>query len=175
VKVLLDTPAIAQRVHELGVQLTRDYRGRRPVLIGLLKGSFVFLADLIRQIDLPLEIDFLALASYRAGTTPGELRVLKDVGTDVEGRDVLIVEDICDTGHSLAAACRLLAGRRPASLRVCILLDKPSRRQVAFQPDYVGFEIPDRFVVGYGLDRAECHRNLPYIAVVEEPGQGQAG
>jgi len=168
VEILLDAQAIARRVRELGKQLTSDYRGRRPVFVALLKGSFMFLADLIRQVDLPLEIDFLGLASYGAGTAPGVVRVLKNLGAEVAERDVLIVDDICDTGHSLAAACQLIADRRPTSLKVCVLLDKPSRRQVEFHPDYVGFEIPDRFVVGYGLDHAERYRNLPYVAAIGE-------
>jgi len=169
-EVILDAPAIARRVAELGERLCADYRGLTPLFVGMLKGSFVFMADLVRKVDLPLEVDFLALASYGQGTSPGRLRILKDLATEVAGRDVLIVEDICDTGHSLKAALQLIGGRSPASLRTCVLLDKPSRREAEVLLDYVGFEIPDRFVVGYGLDHAEKYRNLPDVVALDSPG-----
>lgn len=174
-EVLLGAEAIARRVGQLGEQITADYRdrgARGPLFIGLLKGSFVFLADLVRRVDLPLEIDFMALASYGRATVPGAVSMLKDIAADVAGRDVLIVEDICDTGRSLRAAQELIAGRAPASLRTCVLLDKPSRREVEVPLDYIGFEIPDRFVVGYGLDIEERHRNLPDIVAID-PGPGR--
>jgi hypoxanthine phosphoribosyltransferase len=157
----------------LGQRLTGDYRGRRPLFVGLLKGSFIFLADLSRATDLPIEVDFLGLASYGQGMQPGELRVTKELSSDVAGRDVVLIEDICDTGHSLTAARELLEARGPSSVRTCVLLDKPSRRRVPFAPDYVGFEIPDLFVVGYGLDFAELYRNLPWVGVYEETGAGE--
>lgn len=173
VRVLIDSNTIAGRVKALGRRLTEDYAGGRPVFIGMLKGSFVFLADLARATELPLEIDFLGLASYGQGTEPGAVRLTNDIAGDIAGRDVLLVEDICDTGCSLAAAREFLQARAPASVRTCVLLDKPSRRRVEFVPDYVGFEIPDVFVVGYGLDYAERYRNLPWVAVYAEAETAQ--
>lgn len=167
-RVLIDSKTIADRVRDLGRRLAGDYAGRCPVFVGLLKGSFVFLADLSRATELPIEVDFLGLASYGHATEPGDLRVTKDLSSNLAGRDVLLVEDICDTGQSLAAACKMLRARGPASVKTCVLLDKPSRRQVEFSPDYVGFEIPDLFVVGYGLDFAERFRNLPWVGVYED-------
>jgi hypoxanthine phosphoribosyltransferase len=166
-RVLIDSRDIADRVRALGERLTFDLAGRRPLFVGLLKGSFVFLADLAREVRLPLEIDFLGIASYGQGTEPGSVRITKDLACDISGRDVVLVEDICDTGHSLAAARDMLFARHPASLRICVLLDKPSRRQVQLAPDYIGFEIPDVFVVGYGLDHAEQYRNLPWVGIYE--------
>jgi len=168
VYVLISAEDLERRTGELARAIAADYAGRKVLCVGILKGSFMFLADLVRRIELPVEIDFLGVSSYGRGSTPGALRVTKDVDTDIAGRDVLVVEDICDTGQSLAAVRDLLLTRQPASLKTCILLDKPARRQVDLCPDYTGFEIPDAFVVGYGLDYAEQYRQLPYLAALEQ-------
>jgi len=175
-KVLYSAEEIARRVKELGATISQDYRAgagrdphRRPLLVvGLLKGALPFMADLIRAIDIPMEYDFMAVSSYRGRTSPGEVRILKDLDSPVGSRDLLIVEDIVDTGHTLDHILRRLKAREPASLRVCTLLDKPARRQVDVPVDYVGFTLKENlFVVGYGLDYAELYRNLPYIGVLK--------
>jgi hypoxanthine phosphoribosyltransferase len=159
---------ISQKVKELGKAISFDYRDKNLLLIAILKGSVVFLADLIRSISLPLHIDFMAVSSYGTSTaTSGVVRILKDLEAEIEGKDVLIVEDIVDTGLTLCYLKENLYSRGPASLKVCTFLDKPSRRKVTIVPDYNGYEIPDEFVVGYGLDCNEEFRNLPYIAVVK--------
>jgi hypoxanthine phosphoribosyltransferase len=166
--VLLDADAIANRVAELGAQLTADYAGREPVLVSVLKGAFIFLADLMRAMDLPASIDLMEVSSYGAGTeTSGQVRILKDLSKPIEGRDVIVVEDIIDTGLTLNYLLRYLSERKPASIRVCCLLDKPARRLADIPIDYRGFTIPDRFVIGYGLDFDERYRNLPYIGVLK--------
>lgn len=165
-QVLIDEGRIAERVAELAATLRRQYQGRDLVCVGVLKGCFIFMADLLRQLGLPVTVDFLGVASYGGSTEPAKLRVTKDVDVDLAGRDVLVIEDICDTGVSLGAVVRLLGTQNPASIGTCVLLDKPSRRKVDFNPDYVGFSIPDAFVVGYGLDYAERHRHLPHIATL---------
>lgn len=169
-EVLLDQERIAIRIRELGKQISEDYAGKELVLIGVLRGSFVFLSDLARQITLPVVIDFVSISSYGSGTaSSGIVRVTKDPDVDVEGKHVLIVEDIVDTGWTLKMsylAEKLLEGRAK-SVRVCTLLDKPSRRKVEVELDYVGFEVPNRFVVGYGLDHDGLYRNLPYIGVLD--------
>lgn len=165
---LIGREALAARVVELGREVARDYAGRTPVLVGVLKGAVVFLADLMRAIDGPVECDFIAVSSYGESTrSSGIVRLTKDLSASIEGRDVLVVEDIVDTGRTLAYLLRNLQTRQPRSLRVCTLLDKPSRRAVPVTLDYVGFAVPDRFVVGYGLDHAGLHRNLPYVAVLD--------
>jgi len=165
---MLTTEQIATRVHELGAQITRDYSGRNLVLVGVLKGSFVFLSDLMRAIDLPLRVDFLGVRSYGEGTeSSGVVQITQDLSRPIEHEDVLIVEDIVDTGLTIAHLMDLLRTRAPASIKVCSLLHKPARAKVKINIDYLGFTIEDRFVVGYGLDFAERHRNLPYIGVVE--------
>ncbi|HEX5309796.1 MAG TPA: hypoxanthine phosphoribosyltransferase [Solirubrobacteraceae bacterium] len=155
------------RVRELAEAVSRDYEGRRLLLVCVLKGAVLFLSDLMRQIDIPVEVDFMAVASYGSATdSSGVVRILKDLDTPLAGRHVLIVEDIVDSGLTLQYLLRNLGSRDPASLEVCALLTKPSRRKVELPVRYVGFEIPDRFVVGYGLDHAERYRNLPYVAVL---------
>ncbi|HEU0250599.1 MAG TPA: hypoxanthine phosphoribosyltransferase [Solirubrobacteraceae bacterium] len=155
------------RVRELAAAISRDYVGRRLLLVCVLKGAVLFLADLMRHIDIPVEVDFMAVASYGSATdSSGVVRILKDLDTPLEGRDVLIVEDIVDSGLTLQYLLRNLGSRDPASLEVCALLTKPSRRKVDLPVRYVGFEIPDQFVVGYGLDHAERYRNLSYVAAL---------
>ena len=158
------------RVRELAAAISRDYAERRLLLVCVLKGAVLFLSDLMRHIDIPVEVDFMAVASYGSATdSSGVVRILKDLDTPLEGRDVLIVEDIVDSGLTLQYLLRNLGSRDPASLEVCSLLTKPSRRKVDLPVRYVGFEIPDRFVVGYGLDYAERYRNLSYVAALEQP------
>jgi hypoxanthine phosphoribosyltransferase len=166
-EVLVDAETLQRRVVQLGEQISRDYAGRSLLLVGVLKGAVFFLADLMRCIDIPVELDFMAVASYGSATdSSGVVRILKDLDVVIEGRDVLIVEDIVDSGLTLQYLLRNLGSRDPASLEVCALLTKPERRKVDLPTRYVGFEIPDRFVVGYGLDYAERHRNLPYVAAL---------
>jgi hypoxanthine phosphoribosyltransferase len=167
-QVLVTSEELQQRVAELGEQISRDYAGRTLLLIGVLKGAVFFLSDLMRYLDVPVEVDFMAVASYGSATdSSGVVRILKDLDASIEDRDVLIVEDIVDSGLTLQYLLRNLGSRNPRSLEVCALLTKPDRRKVDLPTRYVGFEIPDRFVVGYGLDYAEHHRNLPYVAVLE--------
>jgi hypoxanthine phosphoribosyltransferase len=167
-EVLVTAEDLQRRVAELGEQITRDYAGRSLLLIGVLKGAVFFLSDLMRFIEVPVEVDFMAVASYGSATdSSGVVRILKDLDVSIEGRDVLIVEDIVDSGLTLQYLLRNLGSRNPSSLEVCALLTKPERRKVELPTRYVGFEIPDRFVVGYGLDYAERHRNLPFVAVME--------
>jgi hypoxanthine phosphoribosyltransferase len=162
-------------VHELGEAISRDYIRRTPVLVCVLKGAIFFLADLMRHIDIPVEVDFMAVASYGSATdSSGVVRILKDLDMPIEGRDVLIVEDIVDSGLTLQYLLRNLGSRNPASLEVCALLTKPSRRKVDLPVKYVGFEIPDTFVVGYGLDYNERYRNLPYVASLEQVQAAEA-
>jgi len=167
-EILFSEYEIDQRVKELGAQITQDYRGKSPMLIGVLKGCYVFLADLARSIDLECEIRFITASSYGASTiTSGDVKVGMDFDFKIAGRDVLIIEDILDTGETLSALRYVIMGRYPASLRICALLDKPARRKVQISADYLGFECPDEFVVGYGLDYAERYRNLPFVAALK--------
>lgn len=167
--ILIAEDVILRRVGEMAAAIERDYAGQDLHLVCVLKGAFVFLADLIRRMSRPVTIDFLALSSYARGTaSTGEVRLLKDLDQQLHGRSVIIVEDIVDTGLTLAYLRRLLSARSPRSLGTASLLSKPSRRRVDVEVDYVGFEIEDRFVVGYGLDHAEQYRQLPYITVMEE-------
>jgi hypoxanthine phosphoribosyltransferase len=167
-EVLVGAEALQRRVRELAETISRDYAGRPLLLVGVLKGAVFFLSDLMRHIDIPVEVDFMAVASYGSATdSSGVVRILKDLDVAIEGRDVLIVEDIVDSGLTLQYLLRNLGSRNPASLEVCALLTKPDRRKVDLPARYVGFEIPDRFVIGYGLDYAERHRNLPFVAVLE--------
>jgi hypoxanthine phosphoribosyltransferase len=166
-EVLLTEEQIQARVAELGIQLTADYAGRDPVLISVLKGSIVFLADLVRGMELSLSIDIMEVSSYGAATeSSGQVRILKDLSNAIEGRHVIVVEDIIDTGLTLNYLLRYLREKQPASLTICCLLDKPARRLTEIPIDYIGFTIPDRFVVGYGLDYGERYRNLPYVGVL---------
>jgi hypoxanthine phosphoribosyltransferase len=167
-EVLVTAEDLQRRVVELGEQISRDYAGRSLLLVGVLKGAVFFLSDLMRFIDIPVEVDFMAVASYGSATdSSGVVRILKDLDVAIEGRDVLIVEDIVDSGLTLQYLLRNLGSRNPRTLEVCALLTKPERRKVELPARYVGFEIPDRFVVGYGLDYAERYRNLPFVAVLE--------
>jgi hypoxanthine phosphoribosyltransferase len=165
-KVLLSQDAIQARIHEMGREIAKDYAGREPHLVGVLKGAFTFLSDLTRAIELPMTLDFIAVSSYGAATkTSGEVRLVKDLDQGLEGRDLLVVEDIVDTGLTLNYLLNLLRARGPRSLKVATLLSKPSRRLVQIPVDYVGFSIDDHFVVGYGLDFNEKYRNLRDIVV----------
>ncbi|MGH2831448.1 MAG: hypoxanthine phosphoribosyltransferase [Solirubrobacteraceae bacterium] len=167
-EVLVSAEELQSRVCDLAQAVSRDYAGRRLLLVCVLKGAVFFLSDLMRQVDIPVELDFMAVASYGSATdSSGVVRILKDLDTPIEGRDVLIVEDIVDSGLTLQYLLRNLGSRDPASLEVCALLTKPSRRKVQLPVRYVGFEIPDRFVVGYGLDYGERYRSIPYIAALE--------
>lgn len=175
-RILFSEEQIAQRVRELGEKISRDYEqllGAKlfpepPLAIGLLRGAVIFLADLARALRIPIELAFMAISSYGLGTSSSEVRTVKDLEIPVAGRDILIVEDIVDTGHTLAHLQELLTARHPASVKICALLDKTPRRTRAVQLDYVGFTIPeDAFLVGYGLDYAERYRNLPYIAALK--------
>ncbi len=168
-EVLVSAEDLQRRVRELGEQISRDYAGRQLLLVGVLKGAVFFLSDLMRFIEIPVEVDFMAVASYGSATdSSGVVRILKDLDVAIEDRDVLIVEDIVDSGLTLQYLLRNLGSRNPRTLEVCALLTKPARRKVQLQARYVGFEIVDRFVVGYGLDYDERHRNLPFVAALEE-------
>src|SRR5947199_4148042 len=167
-KILVQQDELAHRIRQLGEEISRDYEGRNLLLIGVLKGAVFFLSDLMRHIEVPCEVDFMAVASYGSATdSSGVVRILKDLDAAIEGRDVLIVEDIVDSGLTLQYLLRNLGARNPASLEVCALLTKPERRKVEVVPRYVGFEIPDRFAIGYGLDFSERYRNLPYVAALK--------
>ena len=166
-EVLLSGEEVQARVAELGAQLAADYEGREPVLVSVLKGSIIFLADLVRAMPIPLAIDLMEVSSYGASTeSSGQVRILKDLSTSIEGREVIVVEDIIDTGLTLNYLLRYLHDKGPASIRICCLLDKPARRLAPIEIDYRGFTIADRFVIGYGLDYGERYRNLPYIGVL---------
>jgi hypoxanthine phosphoribosyltransferase len=171
-KTLVQPDELQRRVRELGEEITRDYRGRDLVLVGVLKGAVFFLSDLMRNLEIPCEVDFMAVASYGSATdSSGVVRILKDLDAAIEDRDVLIVEDIVDSGLTLQYLMRSLKARGPRSLAVCALLTKPERRKVDLPIDYVGFEIENKFAIGYGLDHAERYRNLPYVAALEEPAR----
>jgi hypoxanthine phosphoribosyltransferase len=168
-EVLIDQETLAARVTELGAEVSADYEGRDLLLIGVLKGAVFFMADLMRHLTVPCEVDFMAISSYGAATdSSGIVRILKDLDINIEGRHVLVVEDIIDSGLTLSYLIRNLESREPATLEVCALLTKPSRREIDVPVRYVGFEIPNKFVVGYGLDFAERYRNLPYVGVLDE-------
>ena len=166
--VLISEEALAAKVAEMGQAISRDFAGKKLIVIGVLKGSVVFMADLIRQITIPVEMDFMAVSSYGAGVkTTGVVKILKDLDRLIEGYDVLVVEDILDSGMTLSYLTEMLRDRNPASIHIATLLDKPERRKVEIKPDYVGFTIPDEFVVGYGLDYAELYRSLPYVGILD--------
>ena len=167
-KILYTEEELRTRVKELGMQITADYRGKAPVLASVLRGSYIFMADLTRAIDLPISVDFMAVSSYGAGTvSSGQVEIKKDLSDSIEGKDLLIVEDILDSGNTLYYLLDVLRARKPASIRICTLMDKPARRQKPIKADYVGFSIPDAFIVGYGLDYDEKYRNLPYVGVLK--------
>src|SRR5262245_2285944 len=168
-ETLVSSEDLQRRVAELGRQISEEYAGRDLFMVGVLKGAVLFLADLMRSIDLPCEVDFMAVSSYGSQTdSSGVVRILKDLDAPIEGRDVLVVEDIIDSGLTLQYLMRNLKARNPASLEVCALLTKPERLRVDLSPRYVGFEIPNRFAIGYGLDHAQRHRNLSYVAALDE-------
>ena len=168
-EVLIEKDVLQRRIGELGAEISADYAGRDLLLVGVLKGAVFFLADLMRRLTVPCEIDFMAISSYGASTdSSGVVRILKDLDINIEGRDVLVVEDIIDSGLTLSYLVRNLEARAPASLEVCALLTKPERREIDVPVRYTGFEIPNRFVIGYGLDFAERYRNLPYVGVLDE-------
>jgi hypoxanthine phosphoribosyltransferase len=168
-EILIEEEMLRERVSELGAEISADYTGRDLLLIGVLKGAVFFMADLMRAIDVHCEVDFMAISSYGASTdSSGVVRILKDLDTSIEGRNVLVVEDIIDSGLTLSYLMRNLRARNPASLEICALLTKPDRREIDVPVRYVGFDIPNRFVVGYGLDFAERYRNLPYVGVLAE-------
>jgi hypoxanthine phosphoribosyltransferase len=168
-EILIDRETLAGRVAELGAEVSADYEGRDLLLIGVLKGAVFFMADLMRHLTVPCEVDFMAISSYGDATdSSGIVRILKDLDINIEGRHVLVVEDIIDSGLTLSYLIRNLESREPATLEVCALLTKPTRREIDVPVRYVGFEIPNKFVVGYGLDFAERYRNLPYVGVLDE-------
>lgn len=166
--ILYSEEQLRQRVRELGAQITADYAGKEPVLASVLRGSYIFMADLTRAIDLSVTVDFMAVSSYGAGTkSSGQVEIKKDLSDSIEGRDLIIVEDILDSGNTLFYLMEILKARKPASIRICTLMDKPDRRTQPIVADYVGFTIPDAFVVGYGLDYDEKYRNLPYVGILK--------
>lgn len=168
-EILFTEQQIQDKIKELGEQISRDYRDRNPLVICVLKGAFMFLSDLVKRIDVPLEIDFMAVSSYGASTkSSGVVKIIKDLDASVEGRDVLIVEDIIDSGLTLSYLIDVLERRNALSVRVVTLFDKPARRAVGLEADYSGYVIPDAFVVGYGLDYSEKYRNLPYLGILRE-------
>lgn len=168
-KILVTEEAITSKVKELGKKISEDYKDKDLILVGILKGAVIFLSDLARSIDIPVALDFMAVSSYgKSSTSTGEVRIVKDLDFSVENKDILIIEDIIDTGYTLAYLTDNLKKRGASSVKVCSLLDKPERRKVDVKVDYLGFAIPDEFVVGYGLDYAEFGRNLPYVAALKE-------
>jgi hypoxanthine phosphoribosyltransferase len=170
IEVLISTDEIQQRIREIGVEIARDYAGLNPLLIGVLKGACTFLSDVMRAADIPLSVEFMAISSYGAGMrTSGEVRILKDLDVAIEGRHILVVEDIVDTGLTLSYLLANLKSRGAASVKLAALLDKFERREKEVPIDYLGFKIPDKFVVGYGLDFADRYRNLPFIGVLKNP------
>ncbi|MCI8595048.1 MAG: hypoxanthine phosphoribosyltransferase [Oscillospiraceae bacterium] len=166
--VLFTEEQLKTRVKEMGAEIRRDYAGKEPVLVSILRGSFMFTADLMRALDLPCKVDFMAASSYGSGTSSsGQVKLIKDLVEDIEGKDVLVLEDILDSGNTLSSLLELLKERKPASIKLCVLLDKPERREKPVAVHYTGFSIPDAFVVGYGLDYDEKYRNLPYIGILK--------
>lgn len=167
-KILFTEEELRERVAQLGAQITADYQGKAPVLASVLRGSYIFMADLTRQVKLPITVDFMAVSSYGAGTqSSGQVEIKKDLSDTIEGKDLIIVEDILDSGNTLYYLMDVLRARKPASIKICTLLDKPERRTKPITADYSGFTIPDAFVVGYGLDYDEKYRNLPYIGILK--------
>ena len=167
-QILYTEEELRQRVKELGCQITADYAGREPMLISVLRGSYIFMADLTRSINLDVAVDFMSVSSYGAGTvSSGQVEIKKDLSDSIEGKDLIIVEDILDSGNTLYYLLDVLRARKPASIRICTLMDKPERRVKPIKADYVGFTIPDAFIVGYGLDYSEKYRNLPYVGVLK--------
>ncbi len=167
-KVLFSKEQLAKRIKELAVQLDKDYAGKTPLMVAILKGSVMFFTDLIREMTLPLEIDFMSISSYGSGVkSSGEVKMIKDLDNKIEGKDVIIVEDIVDSGYTMKYLTHLLEARNPSSIKICALLDKPSRRETDVAVDYKGFEVGNEFVVGYGLDYAARYRNIPFIGILK--------
>lgn len=167
-KVLFSKEQLAKRIKELAAQLDKDYAGKTPLMVAILKGSVMFFTDLIREMTLPLEIDFMSIASYGSGVkSSGEVKMIKDLDNKIEGKDVIIVEDIVDSGYTMKYLTHLLEARNPSSIKICALLDKPSRRETDVAVDYKGFEVGNEFVVGYGLDYAARYRNIPFIGILK--------
>ena len=166
--ILISEEQIKKRIQELAVKLDKEYEGKRPLMVSILKGSVMFYADLLRAMSIPVEMDFMAISSYGAGAkSSGEVKLIKDLDRKIEGRDVVIVEDIIDSGYTISYLKRMLYSRKPASVKICALLDKYARRVVPIEADFKGFDIEDEFVIGYGLDYAERYRNLPYIGILK--------
>lgn len=166
--ILISEEQIKKRIQELAVKLDKEYGGKRPLMVSILKGSVMFYADLLRAMSIPVEMDFMAISSYGSGAkSSGEVKLIKDLDRKIEGRDVVIVEDIIDSGYTLSYLKRMLYSRKPASVKICALLDKYARRVVPIEADFKGFDIEDEFVIGYGLDYAERYRNLPYIGILK--------
>lgn len=167
-EILFTEQAVQDRIRELGAQITRDYEGKNPLIIGILKGATLFMSDLVKRIEIPVEMDFMAVSSYgQSSESSGVVRIIKDLEQSIEGREVIIVEDIIDTGLTLIYLKNLLQQRKAASVKLVSLLDKPDRHKVDIAADYLGFTVPDHFIVGFGLDFAERYRNLPYIGVLK--------
>ena len=167
-RVLISEEELKKRVAELGAQISADYAGKEPLLVSVLRGSYIFMADLTRSINLDLTVDFMVVSSYGAGTvSSGQVEIKKDLSDSIEGKDLIVVEDILDSGNTLYYMMDVLRARKPASIRICALMDKPDRRTKPITADYVGFTIPDAFIVGYGLDYDEKYRNLPYVGVLK--------
>ena len=172
-EILFSQDQLKAKIAELGAAITRDYAGKKLLMVSILKGSIMVMADLMRAVNLPLQIDFMNVSSYGAGTaSKGSVKILKDLDVDIKGLDVLIVEDILDSGITLYNMSKMLQQRHPNSIEICTLFSKPSRRQVEVEAKYIGFEIPDAFIVGYGLDYAERYRNVPYVGVLKEEVYG---
>ncbi len=170
VDIMYSEKEVADKVKELAATITRDYKGEELLVVGILKGAFIFMADLVRKIDLPLAVDFMSVSSYGSSTvSSGEVRINKDLDYSIKGKNVLIVEDIVDTGLTLNYIKGILQKREPKSIKICCLLDKPSRRKADISPEYIGYSIPDEFIVGYGLDYAEKYRNYPAVCILKKP------
>lgn len=167
--VLVSKEELEKRISEIGAEITKEYEGKDLLMVCILRGSAIFFADLVRKIDIPVKLDFMAISSYGAGSrSSGEVRMIKDLNTKIEGMNVIIVEDIIDSGYTIKYLKNLLLQRNPASLKICTLLDKPERREVEIEGDYVGFKIPNAFVIGYGLDYNENYRNIPEVCIIDE-------
>jgi len=167
-KILISKEQIAEKVAEIGKRISDDYEGKNPIIVGVLKGSFIFMADLVRHISCHCSVEFMCVSSYGSGTrTSGQLRIIKDLDTNIEGRHVIVIEDILDSGVTLSNLLRMLKDRNPASVALCTLLDKPARRKAHVDIDYNGFEVPDEFIIGYGLDYDERYRNMPDICILK--------
>ncbi|NLI89707.1 MAG: hypoxanthine phosphoribosyltransferase [Epulopiscium sp.] len=167
-KILISEDEISRKTKEIGRQISKEYKGKEVLVVGILKGSSVFMSDLIREIDIPLQIDYMVVSSYGTSTqSSGVVRIEKDLQHSIEGKHIIIVEDIVDTGLTLAYIKKILTGRNPSSIKICTLLDKPARREKNVDIDYAGFEVPDEFIVGYGIDYAEYYRNLPFIGALK--------